>query len=211
VVGIGASAGGLEAFTQLISNLPNDTGMAFVLLQHLEPSQPSMLSEIIARSTTMPVQEVEDGMAVAPNQVYVIPPNQGLTLEAGKFQLLSRDRTQGSRRVIDVFFKSLAEDRGVKSIGVVLSGAMLTAPWGIEAIKAAGGITLAQSENTAQVSSMPHMAIATGQIDFVQPPADLARTLVRSVATPIWPAPRLQKRQLLLPVVAMPWRIFWPC
>ena len=91
MVGIGASAGGLEAFTQLISNLPNDTGMAFVLLQHLEPSQPSMLSDIIARSTPMPVQEVEDGMAVAPNQVYVIPPNQGLTLEAGRFHLLSRD------------------------------------------------------------------------------------------------------------------------
>jgi two-component system CheB/CheR fusion protein len=178
VVGIGASAGGLEAFIQLISNLPNDTGMAFVLLQHLEPSQPSMLSDIIARSTPMPVQEVEDGMGVAPNQVYVIPPNQGLTLEAGKFHLLSRDRTQGSRRVIDVFFKSLAEDRGVKSIGVVLSGGDADGTRGIEAIKAAGGITLAQSEDTAQVSSMPHMAIATGQIDFVQPPADLARTLV---------------------------------
>jgi two-component system CheB/CheR fusion protein len=189
VVGIGASAGGLEAFTQLISNLPNDTGMAFVLLQHLEPSQPSMLSEIIARSTTMPVQEVEDGMAVAPNQVYVIPPNQGLTLEAGKFQLLSRDRTEGSRRVIDVFFKSLAEERGVKSIGVVLSGGDADGTKGIEAIKAAGGITLAQSEDTAQVSSMPHMAIATGQIDFVQPPADLARTLVEISRHPYLASP----------------------
>ena len=104
VVAVGASAGGLEAFTQLISHLPDDTGMAFVLLQHLDPKQPSLLSEIIARSTAMPVQEVEDGMAVAPNQLYVIPSGQGMAIHDGRLQLLSRERTRGSSRVIDVFF-----------------------------------------------------------------------------------------------------------
>jgi len=177
VVAVGASAGGLEAFTQLISHLPDDTGMAFVLLQHLDPKQPSLLSEIIARSTAMPVQEVEDGMAVAPNQLYVIPSGQGMAIHDGRLQLLSRERTRGSSRVIDVFFKSLAEDQGNCAIGVVLSGGDADGTRGIEAIKAAGGITFAQSEDTAQVNSMPHMAIATGQVDFVQAPAEIARTL----------------------------------
>ena len=189
VVAIGASAGGLEAFTQLISTLPADTGMAYVLLQHLDPNQPSLLSEIIARSTPMPVQQVQDGMAVAPNQVYVTPPDQGMAIEAGRFNLLSRQRTQGSSRVIDFFFKSLAEERGNRAIGVVLSGGDADGTRGIEAIKAAGGITFAQSEDTAQVGSMPHMAIATGQVDFVQPPAAIARTLLDISQHPYFASP----------------------
>ncbi|PZO33959.1 MAG: histidine kinase, partial [Shackletoniella antarctica] len=179
VVGIGASAGGLEAFTQLLGNLPADTGMAVVLVQHLDPNHDSMLSDILGRATPMSVETATDGVAVAPNQVYVIPPNTILTLEGGQLRLRPRDASQRLHKPIDTFFESLARDRGHNTIGVVLSGGDSDGSLGLEAIKAAGGITLAQSEASAQVSSMPHMAIATGQVDFVQPPAKIAATLTR--------------------------------
>lgn len=177
VVGIGASAGGLEAFTQLLTHLSNDTGMAFVLVQHLDPSQGSLLSDIIGRTTTMPVQAITDGMVVAPNQVYVIPPNTLLTMADGQLRLRPREAAQRVNKAVDGFFESLASDRGHNAIGVVLSGGDSDGTLGLEAIKAAGGITFAQTEASAQVSSMPHMAIATGQVDFVQPPAEIAETL----------------------------------
>ena len=177
VVGIGASAGGLEAFTQLLSHVPTDTGMAFILLQHLDPSQPSLLSEIIARTTEMPVQQVVDGVAIAPNQVYVIPPNTAMTIVAGHLRLQPRSRSRSMSRIIDGFFEALAQERGNKAIGVVLSGADADGTLGLEAIKAAGGITFSQSETSAKFSSMPHMAIATGQVDFIQTPTEIAQTL----------------------------------
>ncbi len=179
VVGIGASAGGLEAFTQLLGNLPADTGMAVVLVQHLDPNHNSMLSDILGRATSMSVETATDGMAVAPNQVYVIPPNTVLTLQGGQLRLRPRDASQRPHKPIDTFFESLARDRGHNAIGVVLSGGDSDGTLGLEAIKAAGGITFAQSEDSAQISSMPHMAIATGQVDFVQPPAKIAATLTR--------------------------------
>ena len=177
MVGIGASAGGLEAFTQLLSHLPTDTGMAFVLLQHLDPNQRSLLSEIIARTTAMPVQEVGDGVKIAPNQVYVIPPNTAMSIAAGCLRLRPRSPQRSMSRIIDGFFAALAQERGSKAIGVVLSGADADGTSGLEAIKAAGGITFAQSETSAKFSSMPHMAIATGQIDFIQTPTEIAQTL----------------------------------
>ena len=177
VVGVGASAGGLEAFTQLLTHLPADTGMAIVLVQHLDPTQGSLLSEILARTTPMPVQAIADDMAIAPNQVYVIPPNHLLTLEGGRLRLQPRVASQRINKAIDRFFESLARDRGDKAIGVVLSGGDSDGTLGLEAIKAAGGITFAQSEASAQVRSMPHMAIATGQVDFVLPPEEIAATL----------------------------------
>ncbi len=177
VVGIGASAGGLEAFTQLLTHLPTDTGMAIVLVQHLDPSQDSLLSDIITRTTTMPVQAITDGLAVAPNQVYVIPPNTTLTIAGGMLRLWPRQASQRINKTIDGFFESLAQDCGHNAIGVVLSGGESDGTLGLEAIKAAGGITFAQSEESAQITSMPHMAIATGQIDFVLPPAEIATTL----------------------------------
>ncbi|MEO0535730.1 MAG: CheR family methyltransferase [Cyanobacteria bacterium P01_A01_bin.123] len=178
VVGIGASAGGLEAFTQLLNHLPATTGMAFVLVQHLDPNQRSLLSEIIARATQMPVQDVQNGLAIAPNQVYVIPPNTEMTIIEGCFQLQPRPRSRSGSRVIDTFFSALAQERGNKAIGVVLSGGDADGTLGLEAIKAAGGITFAQSEASAQVKSMPHTAIATGQVDFIQTPDIIAQTLV---------------------------------
>ncbi|MBD2328910.1 chemotaxis protein CheB [Alkalinema sp. FACHB-956] len=177
IVGIGASAGGLEAFTQLLSHLPIDTGMAFVLVQHLDPNQKSLLTEILSRTTQMPVCEVQEGMTVAPNHVYVIPPNTTMTIDQGVLHLRPREKTRKVSMSIDTFFCSLANDRGAKAIGVILSGGDADGSRGLEAIKAAGGITFAQSEDSAQVSSMPNTAIATGHVDFILPPIEIAQKL----------------------------------
>jgi two-component system, chemotaxis family, CheB/CheR fusion protein len=177
VVGIGASAGGLEAFIELLSYLPIDTGMAFVMIQHMSPVQESLLSEILGRSTQMPVNQVADGMAVAPNQVYAIPPNVSMTIASGVLSLTPRSRERGMFMSIDTFLLSLAAERGNKAIGVVLSGADGDGSRGLEAIKAAGGITFAQSEDSAQVSSMPNAAVATGQVDFILTPEKIAQTI----------------------------------
>jgi two-component system CheB/CheR fusion protein len=208
IVGIGASAGGLEAFTQLLSPLPTDTGMAFVLLQHLDPNQRSLLSEIIARTTEMPVKEVVDGVAIAPNQVYVIPPNTVMTIVAGTLRLQPRSHTRNMSRIIDGFFEALAIEKGSKAIGIVLSGADADGTLGLQAIKAAGGITFAQLETSAKFSSMPHMAIATGQIDFIQTPDEMAQTLASlskhpyvSQIEPIDPVAPLENSDALIDIL----------
>lgn len=177
VVGIGASAGGLEAFTELLNYLPTDTDMAFVMIQHMSPESESVLSLILGRATQMPVHQVQDGMAVAPNQVYVIPPNVSMTIAQGVLELKPRPRVNTPFMSIDTFLLSLAEDRGNKAIGVVLSGADSDGARGLEAIKAAGGVTFAQSRESAQVDSMPNTAIATGQVDFILPPDQIGEKL----------------------------------
>ncbi|MBD2110071.1 chemotaxis protein CheB [Nodosilinea sp. FACHB-13] len=189
VVAIGASAGGLEAFTELLSHLPTTTGMAFVLLQHLDPSQPSLLSEIMGRTTEMPVMEVVDGVAIAPNHVYVIPSNTAMTIVGSELRLQPRPRSRTGSHLIDGFFSVLAQERGTKAIGVVLSGADADGTLGLEAIKAAGGITFSQSETSAKFSGMPHMAIATGQVDFIQTPEEIAKTLAGLSAHPYITSP----------------------
>ena len=176
-VGVGASAGGLEAFTELLSHLPIDTGMAFVLIQHLDPNQPSALSEIMARATSMPVSMAADGLTVAPNQVYVIPPNRVMTIAAGGLRRRPRHPNEVINRVVDIFFESLAQERGHQAIAIVLSGHGDDGTLGSEAIKAAGGITMAQTAASAQSGSMPHRAIATSQVDFVLAPKEMAQTL----------------------------------
>ena len=177
VVGIGASAGGLEAFTQLLSHLPIDTGMAFVIIQHMLPTQESVLSEILARSTQMPVHEITDGMPVAPNKVYVIPSNVSMTIDRGVLKLKPRGRARGMFMSVDIFLVSLAAERGNQAIGVVLSGGDGDGAQGLKAIKAAGGITFAQCEGSAQVSSMPNTAVATGQVDFILTPEKIAQKI----------------------------------
>ncbi|MEG4814044.1 chemotaxis protein CheB [Microcoleus sp. K5-D4] len=177
VVGIGASAGGLEAFTQLLRHLPIDTGMAFVIIQHMLPTQESVLNEILARSTQMPVHEVTEGMAIEPNQVYVIPPNFSMTIDRGVLKLRPRGRVRGMFMSVDIFLLSLAAERGNQAIGVVLSGGDSDGAQGLKAIKAAGGITFAQCEGSAQVSSMPNTAVATGQVDFILTPEKIAEKI----------------------------------
>ncbi|MEG4864787.1 MULTISPECIES: chemotaxis protein CheB [unclassified Microcoleus] len=177
IVGIAASAGGLEAFTGLLSHLPVDTGMAFVLIQHLAPDHKSLLTEILARQTKMPVSEVKDGMAVEPNQVYIIPPNTKMVLCKGVLQLSPREKIYGKYMPGDAFFTSLATDRGHKAIAVVLSGGDGDGSLGLKAIKAAGGMTFAQCQDTAKFDSMPNTAVATGNVDFVLPPEKIAEEL----------------------------------
>ena len=138
IVAIGASAGGLEAFTSLLRDLPNDTGMAFVVIQHLSPTHASMLPEILTRSTSMPVAQVEDNMPVRPDHVYVIPPGKNLVFAQGLLQLGPRTEIRGQQRPIDHFMRALAEEHGHKSIGVVLSGTANDGTLGVAEIKAAG-------------------------------------------------------------------------
>jgi two-component system, chemotaxis family, CheB/CheR fusion protein len=177
IVGIGASAGGLEAFSELLRHLPEKTGMGFVLVQHLDPKHESGLREILARTTKIPVTEVVQGVVVQPDHAYVIPANANLTLKDGKLQLGSRVLTRGQHMPIDNFFRSLAENAGQQAIGVILSGTASDGTEGCRAIKAAGGITFAQDEESAKYDSMPRNAVNAGCIDFILSPKDIAREL----------------------------------
>jgi len=184
IVGIGASAGGLEAFSELLRALPEKTGMAFVLVQHLDPKHTSDLREILSRTTRIPVQEVTDGIRVRPNQVYVIPPNTSIALKDGALKLGARVLTRGQHMPIDHFLRTLAATHGNRAIGVILSGTASDGTEGCRAIKAAGGITFAQNEESARYASMPHNAAAAGCIDFVLAPQEIAKELDRVARHP---------------------------
>src|SRR5438552_2727704 len=179
IVGVGASAGGLEAFSDLLHHLPEKTGMAFVLVQHLDPTHGSVLPEILARKTTIPVEEITDGVHVLPDHIYVIPANSNMLLEDGALRLSARVVVRGQHMPIDAFFHSLANERGALAIGVILSGTASDGTEGCTAIKVAGGITFAQDEASAKYSSMPHSAVYAGCIDFVLTPKDIAKELTR--------------------------------
>lgn len=179
VVGIGASAGGLEAIGELLTNLPAGTGMAFLLVQHLDPSHPTMLPEILAKKTTMPVGEASDDQAVEPDHLYVIPPNAVMRIELGRLRLTSRRESPGPSMPIDELFYSLAEQQGHSSIGVVLSGTGSDGAKGMQALKHAGGITIAQDEASARFADMPRAANALESVDFVLPPAAIAQEIAR--------------------------------
>ncbi|HSE46739.1 MAG TPA: chemotaxis protein CheB, partial [Gemmatimonadales bacterium] len=183
VVCVGASAGGLEAFTQLLQALPLDTGMAFVLVSHLSPTHASHLADILSRATKLPVSEVRDEAAVGPDRVYVIPPDRSMIISQGVIKLRPRLEVRGVHHPIDEFLQSLAEDQGHKSIGVILSGTANDGTLGLEEIKAQGGITFAQ-DNTAQYDGMPRSAVLAGCVDFVLPPAAIARELARIARHP---------------------------
>ena len=202
IVGIGASAGGLEACTKLLENLPADTGMAFVLVQHLAPTKDSILSELLSKATSMPVREVQDGITVEPDHVYVISPNTILTVFHGKLRLLPRAETPAQHLPVDSFFRSLAEDQGQNAIGIILSGTGSDGSLGIRDIKAAGGIVLAQDEQSAKYNGMPRSAVATGAVDFILPPEKIAAELVRisrhpvmTLLTAMMPGPLLSARE----------------
>src|SRR5262249_49744211 len=178
IVGIGASAGGLEAYRRLLQALPLATGAAFVLVQHLDPTHASMLAEILSRATRMPVREVSGQQPVEPNSVYVIPPGRSIVLSGNLLSLLPREETRAPHRPVDTFLRSLAASRHHSAIGVILSGTGNDGTQGLEAIKAEGGITFAQDES-AQQDGMPRSAISAGCVDFVLPPEAIARELAR--------------------------------
>ena len=177
IVGVGASAGGLEAFTELLSHLPDNTGMAFVLIQHLDPSHESHLTDLLSKASKMPVSEVKGETRTEPNHVYVIPPRCNLGILDGVLETPPRPAT-GRNLPIDSFLRALAADRGSRAAGIVLSGTASDGTLGLQAIKAAGGITFVQDMGTAKFDSMPRSAIAAGVADFVLPPAGIARQLV---------------------------------
>ncbi len=178
IVGVGASAGGLEAFTQLFKNLPADPGMAFVLIQHLAAAHESMLTELLSKATSMPVREVKDGMTVEPNNVYVIPPDTEMVIFQGVLHLTPREKTRGQYMPVDSFLRSLAQDRGNSAIAVIMSGSGSDGSIGIRAVKEEGGIVFAQDE-TSKYDGMPKSAIDTGCVDFVLPPDKIAAELLR--------------------------------
>ena len=183
IVGIGASAGGLEAFTQLLKHLPVDTGVGLVLVQHLDPTHESELTRLLSRCTTMPTQEVTHKLRVEPNHVYVIPPNMNMTIAKGVLKLEARHEGRRPHHAIDFFFESLAEDQRERAIGVILSGTASDGTLGLEAIKGEGGITFAQDES-AKYDSMPRSASAAGCVDYVLSPENIAKELARIAKHP---------------------------
>ena len=195
IVGVGASAGGFEAFIPLISDLPEDTGMAFVLIQHLDPKHESQLSELLARTTSLPLREAENGMPIQPNHIYVIPPNVNMTMAGGNLRL--QPRKPGLPHMpVDVFLRSLAATQQNRAIGIILSGTGTDGTLGMEAIKGEGGITFAQDEKSAKFFGMPGSVISTGSADMVLPPAGMARELVRIARHPyLGQTPKAVKRK----------------
>lgn len=183
VVGVGASAGGIEAFSELLRALSPATEMAFVLVQHLAPARASLLAEIMSRVTAMPVTQIEQETPVTPNHVYVIPPGQDVTISDGVLRLSQRNAARSVPRPVDTFFRSLAQDAHQRAIGVVLSGTGEDGTLGLQEIKAEGGITFAQDE-TAQYEGMPRSAVASGCVDFVLPPEQIAQELARIARHP---------------------------
>ncbi|MGH6947318.1 MAG: chemotaxis protein CheB, partial [Kiloniellales bacterium] len=179
VVGIGASAGGLAAFETFFAHMPADSGMAFVLVQHLDPHHKSLLAELLGRHTAIPVAEAEDRMAVSANRILIIPPDATLTIKAGVLRVLKPAPAREHRRPIDTFFASLAEDQGECAVSVVLSGTGSDGTLGVRAIKGHGGLTLAQGDlGATAMSGMPHSAAATGLVDYILPVEDMPAALV---------------------------------
>src|SRR5437660_12350150 len=193
IVGVGASAGGLEAFTQLLKALGPGSGMAYVLVQHLDPSHESALTELLAKATEMPVRQVTDATPVEPNHVYVIPPNVDMIISQGILRLTARTETRGYHMPIDRFLRSLAADQGSNAIGVSLSRTASDGTMGLAATKAEGGITFAQDEQSAKFDGMPQSAIAAGCVDFVLPLTLLAESWRGFVLIRIWPLLRPQE------------------
>jgi two-component system CheB/CheR fusion protein len=181
IVAIGGSAGGFEAFERFFSGIPPDSGMAFVVIQHLDPNHESLLSELLQRSTSMPVREATDGMPVARNVVYVIPQNTELSIHDGRLQISELSVARGVRMPVDLFFESLAVEQGEKSIGIIVSGMGTDGTLGLKAIKEVSGVVMVQDPDTAKFDGMPRSAIATGQVDYVAQIDDLPKRLIAYV------------------------------
>src|SRR5450432_3592420 len=174
VVGIGASAGGLNAFKRLLKAIPQNSGMAYVLVQHLDPNHESLLPEILQKVTSLPVLEISDDIKVAPDHIYVIPSNKMMVATDGVLQLSPRTTKKNERNLpIDLFFTSLAEVHQSHAIGVVLSGTATDGTLGLKAIKDHGGITFAQDQKSAGFDGMPQSAIDAEVVDFILTPEEI--------------------------------------
>jgi two-component system CheB/CheR fusion protein len=178
IVGIGASAGGLEALEQFLGNVPENSGMAYVVIQHLDPTQKGMLPELLQRISKMKVFQVKDRMAIKPNCVYVIPPNTSMSILKGRLHLFEPLETRGLRLPIDFFLRSLADDRQEQSIGVILSGMGSDGSIGLRAVKEKNGIVMVQDPATAKFNSMPRNAIDSVVVDIMAPANELPARLI---------------------------------
>ena len=178
IVGISASAGGLEAFRTFFQHMDKNSGMAFVLISHLDPDRESLLSELLAKDTQMSVTQVRDATSIQPDRVYVIPPNAELTIESGTLNLSQPQQARGRRSPINVFFRSLAEDQKENAVCVILSGTGTDGTIGLKAIKENGGLAIAQNSQTANYNSMPRSAILTGLVDYVLPIEEIPAKLI---------------------------------
>jgi len=184
VVGLGASAGGLEALRDFFAAVPAESGAAFVVIQHLAPTHRSQMVELLATHTTVPVSQIEDGVMIQPDHIYVIPPGKWVKIFRGRL-LLSDPQKRAPILPIDYFFRSLAEDCGELAIGIALSGTGSDGTLGVRAIKEAGGTVMVQDEGSAKFSAMPDSAGATGLADYVLPPAAMARELLLFIRHPL--------------------------
>jgi two-component system, chemotaxis family, CheB/CheR fusion protein len=179
IVAIGASAGGLEAFSNLLRALPPEPGFAMIFIPHLDPTHESAMVELLSRTTCLPVLQAKEGVRVAYNSVYVLPPNSDMTISDGVLHLVRREAGRGHHMPIDTFLRSLATDQNANAVGVILSGTANDGTLGLSAIKHAGGITFAQDLETAKYDGMPNSAVAGGVVDYVLPPDRIAQELIR--------------------------------
>ncbi|AWK85876.1 chemotaxis protein [Azospirillum thermophilum] len=197
IVGIGASAGGLEALQRFFDAVPGDSDLAYVVVQHLSPVHKSLMVDLLSKHTDMEVVQATDGVRVERNTVYLLPPGKHLTIENGALRLTTKDAGSGMSLPIDIFLMALANDQGPLAMGVILSGTGSDGTRGVLAIKSAGGFTAAQEPETAQFDGMPRSAIATGQVDLVLPPQDLPAKLIelaRKVLAKARPTPPARPR-----------------
>ncbi|HXE54223.1 MAG TPA: chemotaxis protein CheB [Tepidisphaeraceae bacterium] len=185
VVGIGASAGGLEACSQILESLPADSGIAVIIVQHLAPSHESVLPELLSGSSKMPVVQVTDGMEIRRDHVYVIPPNRQMGILNGRLRLMPRPGDRSQHKPVDFFLRSLAVYGQSRAIAVILSGTDSDGSVGLRDVKGIGGITIAQEPKTAKFDGMPRSAIATNMVDLVLPPHEIAQELVRIAQHPL--------------------------
>jgi two-component system, chemotaxis family, CheB/CheR fusion protein len=184
IVGIGASAGGLEALQDFFKNMVSEPDAAFVIIQHLSPDYKSFMNELLSRFTTIKIEVVTDGMALKTNHIYLIPPKMNMTIFHGILYLNELGASRTLNLPIDIFFRSLAKDQEKNAVGIILSGAGSDGTLGIKAIKEFGGMTMAQDEKSAKFDSMPHSSISTGMVDIIMPPKQLAEELINYIKHP---------------------------
>ena len=182
VIGIGASAGGLEALETLFEHIPAHSGMAFVVVQHLSPDFRSYMDELLSRRTSMQVALVEDGMPVQPDRVYLIPAKTEMIISSGRLLLSAKDPSKSLSLPIDTFLRSLAQEMGPRAAAVILSGTGSDGSRGISDIHSAGGMVIVQDAESAKFDGMPKSALATGVVDMSLPPQDIPRELLNFAA-----------------------------
>ena len=179
IVGIGASAGGLRPIEEFFDHMPDDSGLSFVIVQHLSPDFKSLMDELLARHTQMAIHKVSDGVSIEPNSIYLIPPEKNMAVSNGRLLLTDKSKIKGVHHPIDIFFRSLAEEAGANAVAIVLSGTGSDGSRGIKDVREAGGLVLVQSPESSSFDGMPRAAISTGTVDLICEPCDMPQQLIQ--------------------------------